>query len=185
MTAIPYAILALVAALAVVYVAARRSRRLMPAMELPPGETMPFTPVQRLAYPTLLVGTALTLIAFGLVWYFGPLVFWDDDGVRLGVTMVLVAALAVFAQFALRVSAWAGRSDEKLDERDRSILAASSAGQAGAMLVTIVAWSIGLVENYREVGQIPNVFLYLIFWSCLLVSQIASVVGILIGYRRS
>ena len=185
MTTIPYAILAVVAAFALVYIAARRSRQLMPAMELPPGETIPPTPVQRLAYPTLLVGSVLTLTGFALVWYFGPLVFWDNDGIRVAITLVLVAVLAVFGQFAIRVSSWARRSDAKLDERDRSILATSSAGQAGAMLVTIVAWSILLEENYHEVGQIPSVFLYLIFWSCLLVSQIASVVGILVGYRRS
>jgi len=41
-----------------------------------------------------------------------------------------------------------------------------------------------LPEAYRDAGQVPVIFLFLIFMSSLIVSMIAQSVGILIGYRR-
>jgi hypothetical protein len=120
-----------------------------------------------------------------LVASFGPTAYSDDDAVRLSVTGLLLASVLALAAPTLLARVWATRDDDKLDERDRAILARAPAGQAGAMLVLLAVWIIALTETYRGEPGIPTVFLNLIFWSCLLVSLLASNVGILLGYRRT
>lgn len=124
-------------------------------------------------------------MAAGIVATYGPHVFWNDDRVRLTVTGLLLAALGVFAFVSARAGLWIAKDDGHLDERDRAILAGASAGQAGAILVTLAVWAIALTETYHSAGSIPVVFLYLIFWSCLTMSFLAWFGGIVIGYRRS
>lgn len=53
------------------------------------------------------------------------------------------------------------------------------------MIVTLAAWTIALTETYRSTQLIPSVFLYLIFWSLLMVSVLGSLAGVVMGYRRS
>ncbi len=43
---------------------------------------------------------------------------------------------------------------------------------------------IGLVEHFHSAGAVPLFYMYLIFWSCLIVNLMALPIGILIGYRR-
>lgn len=52
------------------------------------------------------------------------------------------------------------------------------------MLVTLAVWLIGLQESYRAEGAVPVFYLYLMFWSVLVVSLLAFPLGILLGYRR-
>lgn len=180
-----YVVAALAASLAVVYFAALRARRLQPALVLPPGEGLPATPLQRLAR----LGFALTLVCFavaaGIVMVLGPQEFWDNDRVRLTATGCVLAGLAVFGVVNARAGLWAKSDDGQLDERDRVILSGASTGQAGAMLVTVAAWNIKLAETYHAGGAVPVVFIYLIFWSCMMMSILAWFGGIVIGYRRS
>jgi len=185
MNVILWALIALGVAFGVVFLAARSAQRRLPAVVLPPGEKMPRTALQQLAGRSLLFCLPLVVAAAGIVTYHGAQVYWDNDQVRLTVTGLLLAALAVFAFYAARVGTWTARDDGRLDERDRAILASAPAGQAPAMLVTLAAWMIGLVETYHGTHLVPSVYLYLIFWSCLMVSLLATFAGILIGYRRS
>lgn len=178
-------ILALVIAFALVALAARRTRRLLPALELPPGETLPAAPLQRLATRGFIAAGALTAVSAGIVALAGPQRFRDDDGVRLAVTGLMIVALIAAALVSLRASRWASTGDGLLDERDRTILAGASGGQAGAMLVALAAWMIGLTEAFRTAGGVPVVYLYLMFWSIVLVSQLAWLAGIVLTYRRS
>ena len=53
-----------------------------------------------------------------------------------------------------------------------------------AVIFSLVAWTITLTEVYWEQGEIPVIFLYLIFISILIVSTLAQSIGILIGYWR-
>jgi hypothetical protein len=41
-----------------------------------------------------------------------------------------------------------------------------------------------LAETFHETHLVPSAYLYAMFWTLLMVSVIASLVGILIGYRR-
>ena len=71
-----------------------------------------------------------------------------------------------------------------VDERDRLIMDRAPRVQWLAVVFSLVAWTIALTEIYWEQGQIPVVFLYLIFMSVLIVSTLAQSLGIIIGYWR-
>jgi hypothetical protein len=53
-----------------------------------------------------------------------------------------------------------------------------------AVIFSLVVWMIALTEGYRDEGQIPVIFLFLIFMSILIVSMIAQSIGIMTGYWR-
>lgn len=178
-------IIALVLAFAAFYFPVRLAQRRLPAIVLPPGESMPATALQRLARRTLVVVLILTLAAVAVVALNGFEAWWNVDAVRLPATGLLVAALLVFAYYTSRIWSWTARDDGSLDERDRAIAGASAAGQGPAMLVTLAVWMIGLVETHQSTDMIPSGYLYLVFWSCLIVGVIAQLAGVVIGYRRS
>jgi hypothetical protein len=180
-----WTILAVSLVLLAVFLVARRSRSVLPALDLPPGESLPTTRMQRLALWAVALGLPLVATAGGIVAWFGPTVYYDDDSVRLPVTFLLIAGMMVLAAPTLLAGAWVGKGDGVLDERDRAILGRAPAGQAAAILIVLAVWIIGLQESYRGQPGIPRVFLYLIFWSCVEVSLLASNIGILIGYRRA
>ena len=177
-------ILALLAAGLLVYVASLRTRRLLPSLELPDGEKLPRTPLQKHASRALLAVSALTVVAAGLVIHHGPQTWWDSDPVRLTVTGVLIAALVAYLVFTLTVRALESREDGAFDERDGTILARSHAGVGGAMMVVVAAWMVALTEAYRDTHLVPSYYLYLMFWSCVMTNVIASIAGILLAYRR-
>ena len=168
-----------------VFAASLRTRRLLPPVELPPGEKLPKTPMQRLAGWTLLIVILLTAAAAAMVAYHGPQVWWDSDPVRLTVTFLEIAALFVYLAFTMGLRSLEARVDGSFDERDTAILARASAGVGGAMMVITAVWMIVLTESYRDTRLIPSYYLYLIFWSVVLTNVIASIAGILLAYRRN
>ena len=180
-----WAVVAVALVAVVIAVAAYQTRAITPALVLPPGETLPPTRLQRLVRWSLVLGLILMAVAGVVIAAVGPIQYFDDDTVRLAVTVLLIASLFVLAAPSATAGVWAIRGDEILDERERAILARAPAGQAGAILVVLAVWVIALQESYRGEAGIPHVYLYLVFWSCLLVSLVASNVGILLGYRRS
>lgn len=184
MTVILWIILALGAAFGALYAVVRRAQRQLPPLVLPPGETMPTTAMQRLAWQTLVPVLLLTLAATAVVVHHGVDVWWNNDRVRLTATGLLLAGLALFTYYIIRVRIWIIRDDGTLDERDRAILASAPAGQAPAMMVTLAAWMIGLTESFRATHLVPSAFLYLIFWSLVMVSILAMLSGVIIGYGR-
>jgi len=143
-----WSVIALGAAFGVLYVVVRQAQRALPSVVLPPGETMPTTALQRLAWQCLVPIFLLTLAAAVVVASHGVSVAWDDDAVRLSATGLLIASLAVFTVYISRVRMWIIRDDGTLDERDRAILASAPAGQAPAMMVT--AALAGVVIGYRR-----------------------------------
>jgi len=105
--------------------------------------------------------------------------------VRLTATGLPLAGLGVFTVYLLRIGRWMAQDGGALQERDRAILASAPAGQAPAMIITLAAWPVGLIEAYHGAHLVPSVFLYLIFWSCLMVSVLTLLAGVVVGYRRS
>lgn len=178
-------IAALLIAALFVYLASVQTRRLLPPIELPEGEKLPGTPLQRYARWTLLVIVLLTVTAAGLVAWQGPQVWWDSDPVRLTVTFTLIAALLAYLAFTMRVRALEAREDGSFDERDSTILGRSCAGVGGAMMTVLAVWMIALTETYQATHMVPSYFLYLIFWSAVMTNVIASIAGILLAYQRS
>jgi hypothetical protein len=184
MSVILWTVIAVALVALAIAAAARQSRTIVPPLVLPPDETLPATPLQRLARWALVIGLILMAMAGFIIVAVGPTRYFDDDTVRVVVTGLLMTSLVALAAPSARAGIWATRSADVLDERDRAILARAPAGQAAAMLVVLAVWVISLQEAYRGGSGIPDVYLYLIFWSCLLVSLVASNVGILLGYRR-
>jgi hypothetical protein len=176
---------ALATALVFVYVSARRARAFRPPIVLAPGESMPTTPLQRLVGWALGISLVLALAAAAIVVYHGPQVYWDNDQVRLTVMGVLLAVMGVVSFVVIRTAYWAKQGDTVLDERDRAVLAGASAGQSGAILITLAAWHIGLAETFHGTHLVPMVFLYLIFWSCVVMALLSWLAGIVLGYRHA
>jgi hypothetical protein len=180
-----WSILALALVPAAAAVATFHSRSIAPPLVMPPGETFPTTSLQRLARWSLVLGLVPMAVAGALVASVGTTAYSDDDVIRLSVTGLVLASVLALAAPTLLAGVWARRDDDKLDERDRAILARAPAGQAAAMLVLLAIWMIALTETFPGEPGIPTVFLNLIFWSCLLGGLLASNVGILLGYRRT
>ena len=133
---------------------------------------------------------ALYGLIFGIVWAIaivlvfilmgGATVFDTDRTFRLTMDGIWIGGLIVYLILFFPII----RRPDKCDERDKLILDRSPRTQWLAVIFTTVAWVIGLSEAYRSQGAVPTVFLYLIFFSLLIVSSIAQSIGILLGYRR-
>jgi hypothetical protein len=180
-----WTIAALAIAGAILVASSLRTRRSLPAVELPDGEVLPKTVLQKRAGRTLLVVVALTAAASACLVWFGPQAWWENDAIRHLVTALLLGALIVFTFFIRGVRTLEDRDDGSLDERDAAIMNRSCAGVGGAMMVVMAAWMIFLIETHIETRLIPSYYLYLIFWSMVMTNVIASLAGILLAYRRS
>ena len=125
----------------------------------------------------LVFGTAFLLV---FILMGGIEAFDEDQGFRIIIDVLWIGGLIanlVIVNLALRKPSMA-------DERDKLILDRAPRIQWLAVVFTLVAWTIALTEIYSESGQIPAVFLYVIFMSVLIVSTLAQSLGILIGYWR-
>ena len=185
MAVIAWIIVALGLVAGAVALAARHAASLAPARVVPPGEKVPVTSTQRLVGWSLALGLIPAVAAGALVAWFGPDVYWDDDAVRLTVTGLVLASMFILVAPQALASLWAAHDDRRIDERDRGILAQAPTSQAAAMLVVLAIWVVALTESFRGEAGIPRVYMYLAFWSYLLVSLLAWNVGALLGYRRT
>lgn len=185
MSIVLWAVLALVAGLLVIAVESRRVLRPRQPLDLPPGETLPPTALQVMARRAIALGLLPIAAAAGLVAWAGVDRFYDDDPLRLTVTLLLLAALLVLAGFAMLVGGWVRRGAGPLDERDRDLFAKAPGLEGVPMLVTLAVWVVGLQEAFWREGAVPLVYLYLVFWSMILVKSLALPIGVLAGYRRS
>lgn len=185
MSAILWAILAIAAGLGFVAVSARRALRLPPRPDLPPGETLPATVLQRLARRSLVVGMLLIAVAVAAVLRAGVDTFYHDDATRVTVTLLMLAALVVLAGFGMRAQGLARKPGSPLDERDVAILDRAPLLEGTAMMVTLALWVVGLQQTFWSAGAVPLVWLYLVMWSMLLLKALVLPMGVLLGYRRS
>jgi hypothetical protein len=182
MPVILWGVLAVLAGALAVWIVALKARPRQPP--LPPGTEFPATPLQKVARWSVGTGLLLGLAAAALVVVNGPRRWYEDDAIRITFTLLLLAVLGVFAAATAWMRAQSRREDGALDERDKAIFERAPAVQALAMLITLAVWIVGLAEHFHEAGAVPLLYLYLIFWSCLLVNVLGLPVGVLIGYRR-
>ena len=185
MTPVLWIIAALLVAGIIIFISSLATRRGLPPIELADGETLPKTALQRRAALAFAAVASLTAAAAGCVVAFGPEVWWDNDTVRLTVTLLLLGGLGVYLAFTVSIRSLEVRGEGEFDERDSAIMARSCAGVGGAMMVVIAVWMIALVEAYIETRLVPSYFLHLMFWSCVMTNVLASLGGILLAYRRS
>jgi len=138
-------------------------------------------PLQKRALYGLVIGIAWTIAIIAVFILKGGIsTFNEDQGFRLIIDGLwiggLIANLVLFKTIVRRPG--------QVDERDKSIMDRSARVQWLAIIFSLAAWMVALSEAYHSQGQIPVVFLYLIFMSTLIVSTVAQSAGILIGYWR-
>ena len=138
-------------------------------------------PLQKRACYGLAIGVVFA-IALLLVFLMkgGISTFNEDRGFRIIVNILWVGGLVanlIIVNLTLR-------KPGIVDERDRLIMDRAPRIQWLAVVFSLVAWTIALTEIYWDAGQIPVIFLYLIFMSILIISTLAQSAGILIGYWR-
>ena len=137
--------------------------------------------LQKRAWWGLAVGLAFA-IAFTIVFISkgGIQTFNADQGFRIIINVLWVGGLIA----NLLIVNLALRKPGMVDERDRLIMDRAPRVQWPAVVVTLAVWMIALTEVYSETGQIPSVFMYVVFMSVLIVSTLSQSAGIIIGYWR-
>ena len=138
-------------------------------------------PLQKRAWWGLGIGLAFAIALLVVFIVKGGVSSFDEDqGFRIIIDVLWVGGLIanlILVNLTLR-------KPGMVDERDRLIMDRAPRIQWLAAVFTLVAWTIALTESYSETGQVPSVFLYLIFMSVLIVGTLAQSVGILVGYWR-
>ena len=141
-------------------------------------------PLQKRALYGLILGvlwTAAIIVVF--ITGGGINEFTENQSFRLIMDAIFIGGLLTY--LALTVSfARTKKGEVKMDERDLAIMRRAPLIQLWAVLLSLVAWTIGLTEGYSSEGVVPMMYLYLIFFSGLMVSTIAQSLGVLIGYWR-
>jgi hypothetical protein len=138
-------------------------------------------PLQRRALYSLSSGLVLTAALIACFIIQGDITALDaSEGFRYLVYAVLIGVPLIY----LILVNLTLRKPTQVDERDRLIMERAPKVQLIAVYFTLLAWIIILTEVYRGSGQIPDVYLSVIFISVLIISTLAQSLGILIGYWR-
>lgn len=136
-------------------------------------------PLQKRALYSFFIGLALTTALVAVLVSRGSVSALESD---LNLRLILYAVLIGVPLIYLVVVYLTLRKPTQFDERDRLIIERSSRAQWLAVIFTLVVWTIALTEIYRDQGQVPIVFLNLIFMSTLIIGTLAQSLGILVGY---
>jgi hypothetical protein len=148
----------------------------------PRDEQLPTTPLERLGWIGLWVTTALGLGVAVLVAIDGATGFYGDGASRGIFTIMLLAGIGVWAA-AWRILARPNRS-AVVDERDRAILARSFSVESVLVILSLVAWTVGLTEAFSDEGAVPIGYLQLLFWTTFILGAFGRSLGIVLGYRQ-
>jgi hypothetical protein len=136
-------------------------------------------PLQKRACYSLIIGVTLAaVLAAVFILKGGISTFESDQGFRIIIDLLWIGIL-VLNLILINLTL---RKPRTVDERDRLIMDRAPRIQWLAVVLTMVTWTIALNEIYRPTGQIPTVFLYIIFMSVLIAGTIGQSLGILIGY---
>jgi hypothetical protein len=138
-------------------------------------------PLQKRALYSFVIGLIITIAVTVFLVMRGGITAFDTD---LNLRLALYAAVVGVPLVYLILVSITLRKPAQFDERDRLILERSTRAQWLAVIFSLVAWTISLSEIYRGTGQIPVVFLNLIFFSTLIISILAQSLGIMLGYWR-
>lgn len=146
------------------------------------GPSLPMPLQHRRAWWGLGIAASVSAALAVNVTIAGPADYWQNREARLlGWAVLLVGGLAYAA--VLQVTrARSSRSVTAIDERDRAIMIRALSVALVTGLLTLVAWSIGLTEAFREEQAIPIAYPSYIMWSTLLVTLLGREAGVLLGY---
>jgi nicotinamide riboside transporter PnuC len=136
-------------------------------------------PLQKRALYSFVIGLVLTIALVAVLVARGSITALETE---LNLRLILYAVLIGVPLIYLVLVYLTLRKPTQFDERDRLIIERSSRAQWLAVIFTLVVWTIALTEIYRDQGQVPIVFLNLIFMSTLIIGTLAQSLGILVGY---
>lgn len=108
--------------------------------------------------------------------------FHEESAARFAFWLMLMAGIGVltFAWWTMKRRQGAVVADE----RDRAILARSFSVESMIVLLSLVAWTVGLTEVFWDEGAVPIAYIQLLFWTTLIGGALGRSVGIILGYRR-
>ena len=137
-------------------------------------------PLHKRALYSLIIGLILAGALIAVFAINGIAAFNEEESFRLIVYGLWIGVPLVY----LILINLTLRKPTQIDERDRLIMERAPRTQLLAILFSLAAWLIVLTEFYHDSGQVPVIFLTLIFISVLVISTLAQSLGILIGYWR-
>jgi di/tricarboxylate transporter len=139
-------------------------------------------PLQKRALYSLVIGLILAITLIGVFLAKGDVTTFDED---LGFRLIVYSLwIGVPVAYLIVMNLTPLRKLKQIDERDRLIMSRAPRIQLLAVIFSLVVWITVLTEAYWDQGQVPVVFLTLIFISTLVISTLAQSLGILIGYWR-
>lgn len=142
---------------------------------------LPTTPLEKLGWIGLGITSAIGAGLALLVAFEGATGVFDDGSALILWLLILTGSAAWFIAWRI-IKQRAGSA--VVDERDRAILARSLSVESVVVVLSLVAWMIGLTEAYQDEGAVPLAYIQLIFWSTLIGGFIGRNLGIVLGYRR-
>ena len=143
---------------------------------------LPMTPLEKLGWIGLATTASVVVGIAGLVAIVGVDGFHEEPAARFTFWLLLMGALAVWAVAWMRIKRPLG--SVVVDERDRAILARSFSVESMVVLVSLVAWTVGLTESFWDEGSIPISYVQLLFWTTFVGGAMGRSLGIILGYRR-
>jgi hypothetical protein len=138
------------------------------------------SPLQKRALYSFILGAILTITLIIVFLTKDVYTFDEDLSFRLIVYALWIAVPLVYLIAVHPIL----KKPDMFDERDRSIVERASKVQWIAIIFNLAAWTIILTEVFWDTGQVPVVFLNLIFISTLTISTLAQSLGIFIGYWK-
>ncbi len=143
------------------------------------------TPQQKRAWYGLAIGVVWTAAIVAVFVVKGATGFDEDAGMRATVYGLFIAGVLAYVAM-LYVTGWRMRREGVImDERDRLILRKVPVYQMFAVLFTLAGWAIALEEVYRDEGQVPVVFVWIMFYSAIIANIVFASAGTLIAYWRA
>ena len=138
-------------------------------------------PLQKRAWWGLVTGIIFAAALLIVFIVNGDVTRFDEElGYRIPVYILWIGGLVAY----LVIMNLTLRRQNQIDERDKLILDRATKLQLGALIVTLVIWTVSLTVAYSDDRAVPVVFLYLIFISIQIINIIAQSLGIIIGYWR-
>lgn len=138
-------------------------------------------PLQKRALYSFVIGLILTIALAVILLMQGDITALDRDPNLMLVMYAVLVGVPLIYLVLVNISL---RKPTQIDERDRRIIEKSSRTQWLALIFVLAAWTISLTEAYHDQGQVPVIFLNLIFISTLIIGTLAQSLGILLGYRE-
>lgn len=144
-------------------------------------------PLQKRAWWGLIIGilwSAATIAVFTTGG--GVDEFTENQSFRIVMDVLFIGWIIVYAILMAPILRFrrSGKGKVSVDERDIVILNRAPIIQLWAIIISLVVWAIGLTEAYWDQGTVPIMYMFIIFFSSLVVSTLAQSLGILIGYWR-